>query len=67
LDILNSLKTDLLVFGSTTVEVEQEPADPVTYELGGSLSLNRRWDLLVEAGSHFDDARLLVLSASICF
>ena len=62
-----TIKTDLPVFGSTTVEVEQEPADPVTYQIGGSLSLNRRWDLLVEAGSNFDDARLLVLSASFRF
>jgi hypothetical protein len=61
------IKTDLPVFGATTVEVDQEPTDPVTYQIGGSLSLNRRWDLLVEAGSNFDDARLLVLSASFRF
>ena len=62
-----TIKTDLPVFGSTTVEVEQEPADPVTYQIGGSLSLNRRWDLLGDAGTNFDDARQLVLSASIRF
>jgi hypothetical protein len=62
-----TIKTDLPVFGATTIEVDQEPADPVTYQIGGSLSLNRRWDLLVEAGSNFDDARLLVLSASFRF
>ena len=61
------ITTDLPVFGPTTVDVEQEPMDPLTYQFGGSLSLNRRWDVMAEVSSNFDDARLLVLSASIRF
>jgi len=34
---------------------------------GGSLSLNRRCDFLIEVSSNFDDARLLALSGSIRF
>ena len=62
-----TIKTDLPVFGPTTVEVEQEPVDPVTYQFGGRLSLNRRWDLMAEVGSNFDDASMLVLSATFRF
>jgi hypothetical protein len=47
--------------------VEQEPADPLTYQFGGRLSLDRRWDAMVEVGSNFDDARMLVLSATVRF
>lgn len=62
-----TLTTDLPAFGPATVEVEQEPTDPLTYQFGGSLSLNRRWDVMAEVGSNFDDARMLVLSGSIRF
>ena len=62
-----TIKTDLPVFGPTTVEVEQEPVDPVTYQFGGRLSLNRRVDLMAEVGTNFDDARMLVLSATVRF
>jgi hypothetical protein len=41
--------------------------DPVTYQFGGRLSLNRRWDLMAEVGSNFDDASMLVLSATVRF
>jgi len=47
--------------------VEQEPMDPLTYQFGGSLSLNRRWDVMAEVSSNFDDARMLVLSGRIRF
>jgi len=62
-----TITTDLPVFGQATVEVEQRPADPTTLELGGSLSLNRRWEILVEMGSNFDDAFLTVVSGSYRF
>lgn len=62
-----TITTDLPVFGLTTVEVEQEPTDPLTYQFGGRLSLDRRWDVMAEVGSNFDDARMLVLSGSIRF
>lgn len=62
-----TIKTDLPIFGPTTVEVEQEPTDPLTYQLGCRLSLNRRFDVMVEVGSNFDDARMLVLSGNVRF
>jgi hypothetical protein len=62
-----TITTDLPVFGSTTVDVEQEPTDPLTYQFGGRLSLDRRWDAMVEVGSNFDDARMLILSGSFRF
>jgi len=62
-----TITTDLPVFGPTTVEVEQEPTDPLTYQLGGRLSLDRRWDAMIEVGSNFDDARMLIMSGSIRF
>ena len=62
-----TITTDLPVFGQATVEVEQRPVNPTTLELGGSLSLNRRWEILVEVGSNFDDAFLTVVSGSYRF
>jgi hypothetical protein len=62
-----TITTDIPVFGRTQVEVEQRPVNPTTLELGGSLSINRRWDLLVEVGSNFDDAFLTVVSGSYRF
>lgn len=57
-----TIQTDLPLLGPTTVEVEQEPVDPVTFQVGGSLSFERRWDLLIELGSNFDDAALGIVS-----
>jgi hypothetical protein len=62
-----TITTDLPVFGQAKVEVEQRPVNPTTLELGGSLSINRRWDVLVEIGSNFDDAFLTVVSGSYRF
>jgi hypothetical protein len=62
-----TITTQVPVVGETRVEVEQQPVNPMTLEIGGSLSLNRRWDLLVEVGSNFDDAFLTVLSGSYRF
>jgi len=62
-----TITTDLPVFGPTTVDVEQEPTDPLTYQFGGRLSLDRRWDIMAEVGSNFDDARMLVLSGTVRF
>mgnify|MGYP000620958469 CR=1 FL=1 len=45
-----TITTEIPVFGPTEVEVEQRPVNPTTLELGGSLSINRRWELLVEVG-----------------
>lgn len=62
-----TITTEVPVFGETKVEVEQRPVNPTTLELGGSLSIGRRWDLLVEVGSNFDDAFLTVVSGSYRF
>mgnify|MGYP001829125192 CR=1 FL=1 len=62
-----TITTDLPVFGQATVEVDQRPVNPTTIELGGSLSLNRRWEIRVEVGSNFDDAFLTVVSGSYRF
>jgi hypothetical protein len=42
-------------------------ANPLACPFGGSLSLNRRWDVMVEVGRNFDDARMLVLSGTVRF
>lgn len=53
--------------GTVVVEVDQRPVDPLTYQVGGSLGIGKRWELLLEAGSNFDDAFVGVLSASFRF
>jgi hypothetical protein len=55
------------IIGTTEIRVTQRPVNPLTYQLGASVTLNRHWDLLVEAGSNFDDAHMLVMSASYRF
>jgi hypothetical protein len=62
-----TITTDIPLFGQALVEVDQRPVNPTTLELGGSLSINRRWELLVEVGSNFDDAFLTVVSGSYRF
>jgi hypothetical protein len=62
-----TITTDVPIVGQTRVEVDQRPVNPVTLELGGSLTIDRRWDLLVEVGSNLDDAFLTVVSGSYRF
>jgi len=62
-----TITTDIPLFGQAVVEVEQRPVNPTTLELGGSLTIDRRWDILVEIGSNFDDAFLTVVSGSYRF
>mgnify|MGYP001819310854 CR=1 FL=1 len=62
-----TITEDLPLIGPTEVLVTQRPVDPVTYQLGVSLTIDRHWDVLVEAGTNFDDANMLVLSASYRF
>jgi len=59
--------TDLPTLGPAKVEADQQPVNPTTLELGGSLGINRHWDLLLEVGSDFDDAFLTVFSGSYRF
>jgi len=62
-----TITEQLPVIGPTKVRVTQRPVDPLTWQLGASLTIARHWDLLVEAGTNFDDANMLVLSASYRF
>ncbi len=62
-----TISTDVPLIGRTEVEVEQEAVNPVTMQLGGSLTVERRWEVLVEIGSNFDDAFLTVISGSYRF
>ena len=38
--------------------------DTLTFELGASTGIGRRWETLLEVGSNFDDALLVVFSAA---
>jgi hypothetical protein len=62
-----TITEQLPVIGPTKVRVTQRPADPLTWQLGASLTIARHWDLLIEAGTNFDDANLLVFSANYRF
>ena len=53
--------------GTVLVEVDQQPLSPLTWQVGGGVSIGRRLEMLVEVGSNFDDAFLGVLSASFRF
>lgn len=55
------------LLGNITVDVEQQTKNPLTYQIGGSLQLSKHWEVLTEIGSNFDDASLLVVSASYRF
>lgn len=62
-----TITTDIPIFGQARVEVDQQPVNPMTLEFGGSLTVDRRWDVLLEVGSNFDDAFLTVVSGSYRF
>ena len=55
------------VLGEVTVDVDQRPVDPLTYQAGGSLGIGKRWETMLELGSNFDDAFVGVLSATYRF
>ena len=55
------------VLGEIEVVVDQQPLNPATLQIGGSYSFGRRWDVLFEAGTNFDDATVAVVSASYRF
>jgi len=62
-----SIREDLPLLGETVIDVDQRPKDPLTYQLGASLTMNTRWSLLAEIGSNFDDAYIVVGSATYRF
>lgn len=62
-----TITEELPLIGPTEVRVAQRPVDPVTYQVGASLTIDHHWDILLEAGTNFDDANMLVVSASYRF
>lgn len=60
-----TISTDHPVLGTVTVEVDQRPTNPWNAAIGGSVSINKRWDLMVEYGSNFSDATVLVFAATL--
>jgi hypothetical protein len=53
--------------GPVLVEIDQRPVNPLTAQLGGSLSLGKRWEAMVEVGGNSDADRVLVFSAAYRF
>jgi hypothetical protein len=53
--------------GKVEVEIDQEPVHPATLQVGGSVGLGKRWELLAEVGTNFGDAYVGVFSASYRF
>lgn len=53
--------------GTVLVEVDQRPVNPLTWQTGGSLGIGKRWEIMLEVGSNFNDAFLGVCSASFRF
>jgi len=62
-----SISDDSSVLGTVVVEVDQRPVDPWTLQAGGSVSFNKRWDVMLELGSNFDDAFVGVFSLAFRF
>ncbi len=52
------------ILGEVIVEIDQRPLNPLTFELGASTNIDRHWEMLLEVGSNFDDAFLVVFSAA---
>ena len=53
--------------GTVMVEVDQRPVNPLTLQAGGSIGFGKRWELMLEVGSNFDDAFVGVFSAAFRF
>jgi hypothetical protein len=49
--------------GPVVVEIDQQPVNPLTAQLGGSLSLGKRWEAMLELGANSDSDRVFVFSA----
>ena len=62
-----TVSADLPIIGQTGIDIDQRPSDPLTFQVGGSLTLNSRWNFLLEAGSNFDDATIVVANATYRF
>lgn len=62
-----TITTERPLLGTITVEVDQRPVNPWNAAIGGSVSINRRWDVLTEFGSNFSDATVIVFSVAARF
>jgi len=62
-----TLVEELPVLGSTVIEVDQEPVDPLTWQAGMGVFFGKNWHLITEVGSNFDDALIVVASAAYRF
>lgn len=62
-----TISEEFPLIGETEILVTQRPVDKLTYQVGASMTLNKHWDVLFEAGTNFDDATMLVLSGSYRF
>ena len=62
-----SIVSDLPIIGETRIDVDQGPTDPVTYQLGASVTLNKAWNFMFEAGTNFDDATLFIAGLTFRF
>lgn len=60
-----SVENDLL--GLIQVDVHQKTQNPLTIQLGTSISLGKHFEILAEIGSNFSDAGLGVLSGTYRF
>jgi hypothetical protein len=58
---------DNQLLGPIEVAIDQRPANPWTAQLGGGLQVGRRWEVLLEVGSNFEDATIVVVSAAFRF
>jgi len=62
-----SVSQESPTLGTVLVEVDQRPVSALTYQVGGRVSIGRRWEMLGEVGSNFDDAFIGVASAAFRF
>jgi hypothetical protein len=62
-----TMQGESAILGIVTVDIDQRPVNPTTLQAGGSIGIRKRWDLMVEAGSNFDDAFVGVFSAAFRF
>jgi hypothetical protein len=53
--------------GPVVLEIDQRPVNPLTAQLGGSLSLGERWEAMLELGANSDGDLVLVSSAVFRF
>jgi hypothetical protein len=51
--------------GPVVLEIDQQPVNPLTAQLGGSLSLGKRWEAMLELGANTEGD--LVLVSSVVF